>query len=1029
MKKIVSILLVIVMSITIMPSLGTARADFVDITDPSVYLKQGRTKECTLISNVMMLRRRALLEGDPSWNEITRDPVAKVAWGPIGVFFEFPFNGKKVTAYSMGELGYKTPDLDGKKQYFIESLNEHPEGIVIYFSRKDRNGDLKRHAVLLTDYDGPTDTFYCADPASKADGRIPLADSTLPGTIKMVYPNTGLTNQDFVIAYITQIWIITDGSGSLMPEYVKNQCTQYPTSVKLSVVVAGSMMSLPCEGRTYGESVAVTPLGIGSTYTADSLVVNSAGNCWYAVRYNGKTGYIYCGDVTLQPPSGESISFSDIALPVNVRTGKGFGLRGELSSSDVKIKSLVCSVYPNSDLSGTPVLQHIQNVNGYSLSVKNSDLNTKMKFGSLPAGDYTLTYDVYTEDYYAANNSVAQYSNHYTIAAKSFSVSDAGKDRITVSATAAEPYIDLVAEPYIDLADTPASAPAPEPTATPAPSVEEPAQNPAQKPSISVSGNNTPGSLQQGRNFGIRGTVYTDCGMITELYGAIYDSNGNAVQTSRHSPNASSVNLRYTINNDLVFGNLGAGSYTYYVEATAVNGGETATNTVIYDSFNVYSNEPEQTPTEPPQQPVQNPAQKPSISVSGNNTPGSLQQGRNFGIRGTVYTDCGMITELYGAIYDSNGNAVQTSRHSPNASSVNLRYTINNDLVFGNLGAGSYTYYVEATAVNGGETATNTVIYDSFNVYSNEPEQTPTEPPQQPVQNPAQKPSISVSGNNTPGSLQQGGNFGIRGTVYTDCGMITELYGAIYDSTNGNAVQTSRHSPNASSVDLRYTINNDLVFGNLGAGSYTYYVEAAAVNGGETTTSVVISDSFNVYSNQPSLPQTEAPSVDEPELDSVDCYMTVNVGADSTLRFCSTVSVADQYELGSICNDVSVYVYGTTKQQYEDRTWAKINYNGRDGWVNYKWLAPQADAPASSYSDVPYPIDAKECWMTVNVGQGSTLSFRSDVYVEESTKICTLRDGTSIYVYGTTTQQYNGITWARVNYNNQDGWVDYKWLA
>ena len=144
--------------------------------------------------------------------------------------------------------------------------------------------------------------------------------------------------------------------------------------------------------------MAVTPLTIGSTYTADSLVVNSAGNCWYAVRYNGKTGYIYCGDVTVQPPSGESISFSDIALPVNVRTGKGFGLRGELSSSDVKIKSLVCSVYPNSDLSGTPVLQHIQNVNGYSLSVKNSDLNTKMKFGSLPAGDYTLTYDIYTED-------------------------------------------------------------------------------------------------------------------------------------------------------------------------------------------------------------------------------------------------------------------------------------------------------------------------------------------------------------------------------------------------------------------------------------------------------------------------------------------------------------------------------------------------------------------------------------------------------------------------------------------------------
>ena len=67
--------------------------------------------------------------------------------------------------------------------------------------------------------------------------------------------------------------------------------------------------------------------------------------------------------------------------------------------------------------------------------------------------------------------------------------------------------------------------------------------------------------------------------------------------------------------------------------------------------------------------------------------------------------------------------------------------------------------------------------------------------------------------------------------------------------------------------------------------------------------------------------------------------------------------------------------------------------------------------------------------MTVNVGKGSTLTFRSDVYVNKSTQICTIRNGTSIYVYGITAQQYNGLTWARVNYNNQDGWVNYEYLA
>ena len=76
----------------------------------------------------------------------------------------------------------------------------------------------------------------------------------------------------------------------------------------------------------------------------------------------------------------------------------------------------------------------------------------------------------------------------------------------------------------------------------------------------------------------------------------------------------------------------------------------------------------------------------------------------------------------------------------------------------------------------------------------------------------------------------------------------------------------------------------------------------------------------------------------ESALNTVARNMTVNVGAGSTLRFCSTVSTGNQYELGSIPNGTVVYVYGTTQQQYENRVWAKISYNGTDGWVNYKWL-------------------------------------------------------------------------------------------
>lgn len=694
MKKAISILLAIIMVLTIMPA-SIASAEFVDINDPSVYLKQiPKSKECTLISCVMMLRRRALLEGDPNWSDITREPVREVAWVKgEGIINKFPFNGKTVSGYGFSRLGYKTPDLDGKKQYFIDALIEHPEGIVIYFFY----GDVKRHAVLLTDYDEATDTFYCADPSTDTrvpTGRIPLANSSLPGYVKAIYPKTGLSDQDLVIAYINKVWLITEGSGSLTPEYVRSQCTQYPTSVKLTVKVAGSMMSLPCEGRTYAESEIVKPLTIGETYTATALVTNSANNCWYAVRNNGKIGYIYYGDVDVQRPDGGSISFNNVVLPQNVKAGKGFGLRGELSSSYVKLKALTCSVYPGSDVGGTPALQYTQNINGYSMSIKGSELNTKMSFSSLSAGDYILTYDVITDDYYAAKNRVEQFSNKYTIVAKSFTVSGSSKTDTTVNATAADPYSDVSA------ASVPAPTSAPTPVPTPAPTIPPlPAYEPA----------------------------------------------------------------------------------------------------------------PGLTPTPAP-------------------TPAPT--------------------------------AVPTPAPTP----------------------------------------------------------VPTPAPT-PVPTPAP----------TPAPTQEPAN-------------------------NGSS-----------------------------SGDYP--------------------------------------------LNSKECWMTVNVGKGSTLRFCSTVSIADQYEIGSIPNGASVYVYGTTTQQYEDRTWAKISYNGAVGWVNYTWLAAAAAESTSSPASSDYPLESKECWMTVNVGKGSTLTFRSDVYVNKSTQICTIRNGTSIYVYGITAQQYNGLTWARVNYNNQDGWVNYEYLA
>lgn len=106
----------------------------------------------------------------------------------------------------------------------------------------------------------------------------------------------------------------------------------------------------------------------------------------------------------------------------------------------------------------------------------------------------------------------------------------------------------------------------------------------------------------------------------------------------------------------------------------------------------------------------------PKIAISGDNAPSSQRYGANFGIRGIVSTDCGVINKVYGVILNSNGNVVQSGTYYPNAASHDLRYSINNDLIFNRLGYGTYTYRVYVTAQNGSQTTEETVIDCTFTV-------------------------------------------------------------------------------------------------------------------------------------------------------------------------------------------------------------------------------------------------------------------------------------------------------------------------
>lgn len=193
MKSRIERIVALFLSAVLVTSLLCIPASAVGINDNSVFIKQAVTGKksgtCTLASAVMMLRRHAILDGASDWNTITESSVRPIGWVEgVGIRSRFTYCGLTVKSKNV-----KNMTLAEKKAYFISTLEKYPEGIEI----RDKE---QPHAVLLTDYDSSTDTFYCADPAGESR-RIKLVDSTM----------LGKPNQDSIIRNIDEIWYIAQG--------------------------------------------------------------------------------------------------------------------------------------------------------------------------------------------------------------------------------------------------------------------------------------------------------------------------------------------------------------------------------------------------------------------------------------------------------------------------------------------------------------------------------------------------------------------------------------------------------------------------------------------------------------------------------------------------------------------------------------------------------------------------------------------------------------------------------------------------
>ena len=157
----------------------------------AVYVTQTRKHTCTLVAATMMLRNYASLRGAPC-GVVDAAALSRFCWTKRWGLAQHFIVGQ-VEVSSNADIR-KAPD---KKQYLIEQLKLHPEGIVIYDTGAP-------HAIYLFGYDPETSIFYCADTVNSRGGRpIRLEQSIIRGETQEDKVNT-----------IDKIWFVVDKSAA-----------------------------------------------------------------------------------------------------------------------------------------------------------------------------------------------------------------------------------------------------------------------------------------------------------------------------------------------------------------------------------------------------------------------------------------------------------------------------------------------------------------------------------------------------------------------------------------------------------------------------------------------------------------------------------------------------------------------------------------------------------------------------------------------------------------------------------------------
>ena len=166
----------------------------------------------------------------------------------------------------------------------------------------------------------------------------------------------------------------------------------YPSYAVVTTPVEAKLWSAPTDNTDHAAVLSHT--SEGEQLTATALYRSTGGQYWYKVSQNGRTCYLYAGNIGDAVPLYDDLDLTGVAAPSVLNQGTGFNIGGTLTSQYTVMKTVIGAV--NSGEKN--VLYSTGACGGRFYDLKGSQVDTSLKFGRLSVGTYTYEIRVVSEN-------------------------------------------------------------------------------------------------------------------------------------------------------------------------------------------------------------------------------------------------------------------------------------------------------------------------------------------------------------------------------------------------------------------------------------------------------------------------------------------------------------------------------------------------------------------------------------------------------------------------------------------------------